>query len=964
MDDLLLKVFNFLVIPESSLSIVFLVLFAVCFLYGILKVVDCRRSLQDFHDNGLANYQQEMYRLNQRQFMNKFISALSAKEVKITDMPNIFVSIGILGTFLGLGVAIHGAADLLNADRVDLMQLNSVLSVIAFKFQTSVWGTCFSLIFQKFILEPYFVYRQKQLGEVETAIYADAVNQSTAMQWQLAELQGMHAALTSESDTMRNSERNIADALHHQSKSLSEMAEKMNQSRLEDNARQLKEFRAVADNMLTQQMAFTDTLNAQNLVNNNKITTELLNKIDELVGDERRNNLLSIKELLSKIGTLVGDSNDSNMKIAAELLEKVNSMVDDVNESNLSTIQELLKKISDLISQSSSSNARLGQDLLTHVTQLVDDTSKNNNLSLRDLLRNVTQLVGDTNISNAQISREVLDKVGELISEQGTTNDVMIKDLLGKVSVLVNDSNTSNAAMTKDLLEKVDTLVSDSNTSNAAMTKDLLEKVNTLVSDSNMSNAVMTKELVEKVDTLVSDSSMANAALTKELVEKVDTLVSDSSMANAALTKELVEKVDTLVSDSNMANVKMTQELLDDVRNLVGAAQESSVESGQAVMENVAQQLVQQKGEIQEMLALQNATNERLKIQQEVLLENAEVNNRENMERNAENIKEVLGKVTTLIDESKSSNAEMTKELLSNVKAFVGDAQDYATENGRSIMANVADQLMQQKNEIQEMLARQNEINEKLKVQQEVLLENAEINSKENIEKNTENIRQVLEKVGTLIDESKSAHIETTKELLDNVKALVGDAQDYANKNGKSILGGVAEQLTKQRKHMEEMISKQSQLNEALLGDVAETEAANAKNMREGIVQQMEEYKQYARQLAEEQKQTQEALENRLQVLTNDIDKNSDTSNENITELRRAIDVLQKAIDTNSNILEGIVDNFVNKQRDMDELRRSEIKAMAESFGTLFNQESQNMATWRKMKEDISRSRKKKNSEQ
>ncbi len=94
-----------------------------------------------------------------------------------------------------------------------------------------------------------------------------------------------------------------------------------------------------------------------------------------------------------------------------------------------------------------------------------------------------------------------------------------------------------------------------------------------------------------------------------------------------------------------------------------------------------------------------------------------------------------------------------------------------------------------------------------------------------------------------------------------------------------------------------------------------------------------------------------------------DIDKNSDMSNENITELRRAIDVLQKAIDTNSNILEGIVDNFVNKQRDMDELRRSEIRAMAESFGTLFNQESQNMATWRKMKEDISRSRQGRESE-
>ena len=418
MDDLMLKVFNFLVIPESSLSIVFFVLFALCFLYGVLKVVDCKHSLQDFHDNGLANYQQEMYRLNQRQFMNKFIAALSAKEVKVTDLPNIFVSIGILGTFLGLGVAIHGAADLLNADKVDLMQLNSVLSVIAFKFQTSVWGTCFSLIFQKFVLEPYFVHKQEQLGEVETAIYADAVNQSTAMQWQLAELQGMHAALANESDTVRSSGQNLVDALQNQSKSLSEMAEKMNLSRLEDSARQLKEFKEVADNMVLQQRALTDTMNTQNLANNSKMMEELLGKVSELVGDERKNNVLSIKELLTKINTLVGDSNDSNMKIASELLKKVDSMVGDVNESNLSTIQELLQKINGLISQSSDSNANLVQELLAQVTKLVEETSKNSSMNLRELLGKVTQLVGDTNINNAQISRELLSKVDTLVSDQ------------------------------------------------------------------------------------------------------------------------------------------------------------------------------------------------------------------------------------------------------------------------------------------------------------------------------------------------------------------------------------------------------------------------------------------------------------------------------------------------------------------------------------------------------------------
>ena len=314
MDNLLLKVLEFLFIPESVLSWIFLAIFVLCFFYGFKKLKDCKEKLYDFRDNGAAQYQNEKYRLNQKQFMTRFASGLAALEVKVIDLPNMFVSIGILGTFIGLGVAIHGAADLLNADKVDLNQLNAVLNVIAFKFQTSVWGTIFSLIFQKFLAEPYFIEKQNILGEVEVAIYEDAVNLSTAMEWQLAELQGMHAA-----------QGVINDGL---GKYVSAMTD--------TSARQLNEIKNVAQTMAEQNKVMLDNVTSSNAAN--------------------------VKELLQKVGSLVDDSNMSNSQMTKDLLTKVNELVSDTNSSNAKLTKELLTKVDALVSDTGASNSQMTQD--------------------------------------------------------------------------------------------------------------------------------------------------------------------------------------------------------------------------------------------------------------------------------------------------------------------------------------------------------------------------------------------------------------------------------------------------------------------------------------------------------------------------------------------------------------------------------------------------------------------------
>lgn len=570
---LLLKAVEFLLVPESILSIIFLLIFIGLFIYGLVIISNCKKALKEYKDNCGTQYEEERARINQKQFLSRICAAMAAKEVPVIDLPNMFVSVGILGTFIGLGVAIHGAADLLSADKVDLNKLNEVLNVIAFKFQTSVWGTVFSLVFQKFIAEPYFVKKHGLIGEVESTIYADAVNPNAALQKQLAELEEMHASQTSMSDDINKFVSGVTDT----------------------NARQLKELRRVTDTMATQNKALMDS----------------------------------------------------------------------------------------------------------------------------------------TTLAQSQ----------------------MTKELLEKVSNLVNDSSLINIEMTEDALKKINRLVDDASKSSNTSLGELLEKVNKLVSDSNMLNTEMTNDVMQKIDRLVGEASKN----------------SDTSLS------ELLNKVNNLVTDSN----------------------------------------------------------------------------------------------------------------------------EMASLSARNVLDKVTAQLEEQKRQITELLEKQAIANEQLAKQQGDLLSDADISQKQ---------------------------------------------------RAADVLRNVAEQLTNQKQSIESMLDKQNELNKALVGDIQNSNDNSASYVREGVFQQIEQFKQYAGDLASKQKETQMSLEDKLHALNISLDENSETSNNNLVELRRAIDILQKAINDNSIALKDITDNFYEKQDELDALQRAEIMGFAQSFNTLLNKAGTSTAEWRKNK--------------
>ena len=209
MQNLLQNALIFMFKPESTFSVIFLIILISCFLYGIILKNNCLKYLLNFSDNAVQEYNNVKTHYLPDVFVALHQKILSVKESKISDLQNVFVSVGILGTFIGLGIAIKGAAELLNNENIDISKLNAVLGVIAFKFQISVWGTIFSLIFQKLVAESYFEKKEIILTNVLHNLYNDEIEIRTTLERHLLATEKIEEANNNQLNELSNMQSNF-----------------------------------------------------------------------------------------------------------------------------------------------------------------------------------------------------------------------------------------------------------------------------------------------------------------------------------------------------------------------------------------------------------------------------------------------------------------------------------------------------------------------------------------------------------------------------------------------------------------------------------------------------------------------------------------------------------------------------------------------------------------------------------
>jgi len=180
----ILGVLEFL-LPEKtfSLSWVFVVVFVGIWIIGWIQYKRRLCDVDEFCEKALAEYATKKELITCNEYVDNFDIELASRDVSISDLPNIFVTVGLIGTFIGLGVALQGAADLLNTDKIDIAQLNSVLGILAFKFKTSVWGMVLSISAQKLFVQNYFELKDGKLCKLKDQL-AELVGKRSDVQLQ------------------------------------------------------------------------------------------------------------------------------------------------------------------------------------------------------------------------------------------------------------------------------------------------------------------------------------------------------------------------------------------------------------------------------------------------------------------------------------------------------------------------------------------------------------------------------------------------------------------------------------------------------------------------------------------------------------------------------------------------------------------------------------------------------------
>ena len=266
MSDILVRTAGFFLIPESVISVIFLVIFLEIFAFGVYRKFMCKEFLKTFAEGATENFKAVATKMTPETFIKKSLRKISVPENMIEELPNVFVSVGIVATFLGIGVAVQGTTALLQSNTFELQKLTAILSVIAFKFQTSIWGICFSLIFRNVVIERYFEFKRRLVEDITDRLsMLEGENVRTLIERQNGIIVAQHEALLAATAAQHEA---LLAATAAQNQALIEHLIAIESRVREDNvftngylrylAENLKAFVDVSENFAVNELAFSE----------------------------------------------------------------------------------------------------------------------------------------------------------------------------------------------------------------------------------------------------------------------------------------------------------------------------------------------------------------------------------------------------------------------------------------------------------------------------------------------------------------------------------------------------------------------------------------------------------------------------------------------------------------------------------------------------------------------------------
>ena len=422
MDNLVAKTIEFFFIPETALAVVFLFIFATLFALGIHWVKSCRNSIEYLRDNAESEYKAVQSKMLPDLFIKKYLNKISATESKIEGLPEQFVSIGIVATFLGLGVAIQGSAELLENEKLELAKLTAVLGVIAFKFQTSVWGICFSLIFQNLILNKYFEFKQEIIDEINDLLYNVERDSIKTLLEKQNKILTAHSAVQEkfEAERIQRHEKLLLEN-RRAFDSLIEVLIKNHEEDLRENQNFKQHITANLNKFIETSKIFTDT--AQNF-------SDTVEQFRIEVTDNLRRSFEELKI-----------SNENVASLHKAHIDEIHSQ----HERNIFYVTEKLDE--------------LHQKFYLDSKKYVEDTQR----TLENLLTQTLDKVNDGYIREASEIRNVITQLNESLSTLENRTNLVNEEFINRQNQFVNEWRIVTDSITNTLATFTENLT-ESNT--------------------------------------------------------------------------------------------------------------------------------------------------------------------------------------------------------------------------------------------------------------------------------------------------------------------------------------------------------------------------------------------------------------------------------------------------------------------------------------------------------------------
>lgn len=455
--------------------------------------------------------------------------AVETKSEKIAgSMPGILLTIGLLGTFVGLGIALDKASSILsgsnsieNADD-QITHLMAMLDGLGAKFKTSTWGLS-AFILLKFILS-FIGYESKRLewstNKVKEGL--DAVHDVKREEFSLREVEF--------SNQLKQLTEKITDAVletkaenKKQLIEVSEITRELVSNIQSENLNQSKRFEInlekAADNHLS-------------------MTTLFSSNFKELVQNYRAENT-SLRSILEKGITLSAAQNEKNLKVMTNIahqMESENKLLASRFDKHLAVNSEGFASLSKHINNA----VHKTFELLNTQHKTNQSLQKEIVLQNKDVRDAMMQFIGkNKEVVNAlSSSAKNMSGAAETMGQSATQLEIVIsnlrEDMEGVINLLKNDLSNS---------------VTDMNTSFSQNMSDMTSSLNSTIDDMNASFKSNITRMSNDLEGATEDISTAVNALSssvdKTMTEVTQTIEKSMELQTRAQSV-FIESTDSL----------------------------------------------------------------------------------------------------------------------------------------------------------------------------------------------------------------------------------------------------------------------------------------------------------------------------------------------------------------------------------------------------------------------------------